>query len=53
MKKIVFIILSFFENDNEPNIGIVNIDEEMVEAIYIPAHYNGPIIAIPADARVF
>ena len=54
-KRIMIIVASLtnvsFNNSNNPNPTISRDGD--FEAIWVPANYNSPIIAIPADERVF
>jgi len=43
--------ISINNNSNNPNPTISRDGD--FEAIWVPANYNSPIIAIPADERVF
>ena len=49
---IFFIILNIFGNDSEP-VAQVDIDAAEVEAVFVPAGYTGPVVAVPLDETVF
>jgi hypothetical protein len=55
-KRIMIIVASLTQisinnNSNNPNPTISRDGD--FEAIWVPANYNSPIIAIPADERIF
>ena len=47
-----FILLFSIFNPETPKVEVI-ISYPEVEAIYLPADYSGPIVAIPSDEEVF
>lgn len=48
---LVTLLLSIF-NPETPKVEVI-ISYPEVEAIYLPADYSGPIVAIPSDEKIF
>lgn len=49
---LILVIISLLSRPIEP-VGNVITDTEEVEAVFIPAGFTGPVIAIPSDVEVF
>ena len=47
-----FIFIFLLETDPEP-VAFVVVPYRDFEAIYLPADYTGPVVAIPSDEEVF